>query len=141
MDKQADKQNVRTVQGAIAPIRPDSIVIQRPGSLKPPFVALDKKDMQEAMKCLSGDAFKLYMYLSSNMDGFEINCRGSKWLQNETGIAGAAYENALAVLALRGYLVSSAGRDDSGGDAESNEDGRYLFRCHPELSFWTEGWS
>ena len=139
MDEQAAKQDVKTGRGAIVPVRPDSIVIQRSGSLKPPFVALDKKDMQEAMKRLPGDAFKLYMFLSGNMDGFEIKCRGSSWLQKETGITGLAYENAIAVLALRGYLVSNAGHDSCGnGGDEPGGDGRYLFRCHPEFSFWAE---
>lgn len=60
--------------------------------------------MGEASRDLNDGAFKLWIFLSANIDGFHLEL-SSKAMLNEFGIKKAQYDNAVKELIAKGYLV------------------------------------
>lgn len=72
------------------------------------FTQIQNEHMYAASKCLNGSAFKLYMYLASNADGFEL-ALSRKDVIDKTGISHCSYDNAVDSLIKYGYLVFVSG--------------------------------
>lgn len=72
------------------------------------FTQIQNEHMYAASRCLNGSAFKLYMYLASNADDFEL-ALSRKDVIDKTGISYCAYDDAVASLIKNGYLVLVSG--------------------------------
>lgn len=64
--------------------------------------------MQAAMKDLSGDAFKLWCYLSSNQNGYTFEL-SQKAVSEKTGMSKASYYRQVKEITDKGYLVLDCG--------------------------------
>ncbi len=73
------------------------------------FLQINQKDMQAASRNLGGAAFKLYMYLSGNNDGFEI-ALSQKRFEEAMGVSRNAYHRAVEELIQAGYIVQTDGK-------------------------------
>lgn len=60
--------------------------------------------MGEASRNLNDGAFKLWVFLSANVDGYQFDL-SSKAMLNEFGIKKGQYDNAVKELIEKGYLV------------------------------------
>lgn len=72
------------------------------------FVQIKNEDWMEAARDLSGTAFKLYMYLAANADGFEL-ALSRKDATNNVGISSCAYDDGIEALTKKGYLEKTGG--------------------------------
>lgn len=67
------------------------------------FLQIQNDLWMEAARELSGAAFKLYMYLASNSDGFDLALSRVD-VTESVGIGYSAYDKAVAQLLEKGYL-------------------------------------
>ena len=71
---------------------------------KPPFTSIEESDMFNAMQSLSGSAFKLYMYMCSNKDGFQFALSPTA-VKRKTGVSRNSYDRAVKSMLDAGYLI------------------------------------
>lgn len=78
--------------------------------IKDDFLQVENEDWLEACRNLNGVAFKLYMYMASNIDGCQLilSARSAVYTLN---ISDASYRLALSQMQEKGYLVPC--EDDS----------------------------
>lgn len=72
------------------------------------FLQIDIDDWQEASKVLSPTAFKIYLYLASNADGYKL-ALSPKAIDLALNIKKTAYYSAISQLIETGYLEESHG--------------------------------
>ena len=82
------------------------------------FLQISIDEWQEAARELSDSAFKLYLYLGANNNGFKI-ALSQKAVQDAIGLSKSSYHRAVDELIERGYLIS---------DKHNNE---YVFMTNP----------
>ena len=72
------------------------------------FLQIGIDEWQEASKLLNYSAFKLYLYLAGNKDGYNLEL-SQKAVENATGIKKTAYHDSVKKLKMEGYLVEKQG--------------------------------
>lgn len=72
------------------------------------FLQVGNDEWQRAARELSGSAFKLYLYLAGNKDGFEL-ALSQKAVEDTTGLSKNTYHRAVEELETKGYLSSTKG--------------------------------
>lgn len=72
------------------------------------FSQVGNDEWQRAARELSGSAFKLYLYLAGNKDGFEL-ALSQKAVEDTTGLSKNTYHRAVEELETKGYLSSTKG--------------------------------
>lgn len=68
------------------------------------YAQINREAMGAASRDLNDGAFKLWVYLSANQDGFSFDL-SSKAIQNEFGMKKGQYDAAVKELIEKGYLV------------------------------------
>ena len=72
------------------------------------FLQVGNDEWQRAARELSGSAFKLYLYLAGNKDGFEL-ALSQKAVEDTTGLSKNTFHRAVEELEAKGYLSSTKG--------------------------------
>lgn len=72
------------------------------------FLQVGNDEWQRAARELSGSAFKLYLYLAGNKDGFEL-ALSQKAVEDTTGLSKNTYHRAVEELETKGYLSGTKG--------------------------------
>ena len=72
------------------------------------FLQVSNDEWQRAARELSGSAFKLYLYLAGNKDGFDL-ALSQKAVEDTTGLSKNTYHRAVEELETKGYLSSTKG--------------------------------
>lgn len=72
------------------------------------FLQIGNSEWQEASRTLRDSGFKLYLYLASNADGFDL-ALSQKAFQEATGVKKTAYYDAIKELLNKGYLEEKQG--------------------------------
>lgn len=81
-------------------------VLIRKKSYKDSFLQIGISEWQEACKVLKPSAFKLYLYLASNKDGFRLGL-SREAVFNAIGVTKSPYYEAQKELMEHGYLVET----------------------------------
>jgi hypothetical protein len=81
---------------------------KKKGSPDQPFLQIRNDEWQRAARELTGAAFKLYIYLAANADGFDL-ALSKEDVMNCTGIKSDAYYDSFNLLVTKGYLVKVQG--------------------------------
>lgn len=85
------------------------------------FTECNLNSLRKALKELSPNAFKLYMYFAKNQDGYTFALSRAD-VMNATNISASTYTRAINEMMEKGYLVQSKGRfyefHDWGSDEE-----------------------
>ena len=84
------------------------VVIISKNSYKSDFLQIGIAEWQEACKVLSPAAFKLYLYLASNANGFKL-ALSQVAVENAIGISKSSYHRAVKELEEKGYLIHKSG--------------------------------
>jgi DNA-binding MarR family transcriptional regulator len=69
------------------------------------YLIIYRNNLTTAMKQLSGTAFKVYIYLASNQDGFTLGYSPQD-ISNETGISKDSARKALKEFEEKGFLFA-----------------------------------
>lgn len=72
---------------------------------KKDFLQIGIDEWQEASKCLTPSAFKIYLYLAGNSDGFTL-ALSKQDIQNKLNISFTRYYEAIALLKKKKYLCA-----------------------------------
>lgn len=70
----------------------------------PPFLQLSCRDIEVAAKVLSGNSFKLYIYLCQNVNGYRLEFSPQD-IVDRFGISRAGIYNAIKELEEKQYLI------------------------------------
>lgn len=72
------------------------------------FLQVGNDEWQRAARELTGSAFKLYLYLAGNKDGYDL-ALSQKAVENATGLSKNTYHQAVKELSEKGYLSCMKG--------------------------------
>lgn len=72
------------------------------------FLQVGNDEWQEAARVLSGSAFKLYLYMAGNKDGFDM-ALSQKAVEDAIGLSKNTYHRAVEELQEKGYMTRKQG--------------------------------
>ena len=75
------------------------------------FLKVSNKNLQTAMYNLKGNAFKLWIYFTDNMNGYAMDLYPVDFC-TKTGVSDSTYRRAFDELEKLGYLVKSPKKDN-----------------------------
>lgn len=81
------------------------------------FLQVSNNDWMEAARTLNGNAFKIYLYLASNKDGYNL-ALSPKAIENALDVPKKSYSRAIEELEENGYITYKKGNV-------------YVFTTHP----------
>lgn len=84
------------------------VVIIQKENYKSDFLQIGIEEWQEASKILSPAAFKLYLYLASNANGFKL-ALSQLAVEFAIGISKSSYHRAIKELEENGYVYKKSG--------------------------------
>ena len=71
---------------------------------KEPFLNIDCRNLQDAMKDLTNSAFKVYLYFVSNRDGFRMGVSPAD-IREKTGVCLETVRKGIRELQIKGYII------------------------------------
>jgi len=85
-----------------------TVTITKSPSGKGKFLLVSHSVCEEAMKSLSGNGFKMWVFFMENSDGAKVS-PSNKAVKDRTGLGKYSYDSAMHELANKGYLIHADG--------------------------------